>query len=56
MKIKMGLKKAATSKGMIGGALVFCLGAYMVIKGDHINGMLAVGFGLSLMGIRDKDE
>ena len=54
--IKMPLKKAVTSKGMIGGAIVVALGIYIVIQGDFTSGMLAVGGGLSLMGIRDKDD
>ena len=51
--IKMEPKKVIKSKGMLGGFLLIGVGMYMISKGDFNTGMLAIGNGLGIMGIRD---
>lgn len=47
-------KDMVKSKAMLGGLLLVGLGVYLVVKGNTEQGMLAVGNGLGIMGIRDK--
>lgn len=51
--IKMPVSEAVKSKGMIGGAIVVCLGLFLAYRGEYVLAVAAVGNGLSLMGIRD---
>jgi len=56
MKIKMGLKKSLTSKGMLGGYFMIGLGVYLIVDGRTEQGMGSIAIGFGLLGIRDKDE
>lgn len=49
----MNTKEIATSKGMFGGIVLIAAGAYMLWKGDGNLGIMAIGNGLGIMGIRD---
>jgi len=53
---RINAKAALKSKGIIGGLVVVALGIYMVYKSEYELGMLAVGNGLALLGIRDAQE
>lgn len=50
----MPIKQAVTSKGMIAGVFLMCLGTYVAISvGDVTGGMSIIGLGLGILGIRD---
>ena len=51
--MKTPINKAIKSKGMIGGAILIVAGAYIIYKGSYDLGMIAIGNGLGIMGIRD---
>jgi len=51
--IKTPLNKAVKSKGMLGGFFLIVVGVYLIYKGDTNTGMLAIGNGMGIMGIRD---
>ena len=53
MVIKMPIDKAAKSKGMLGGLILIGAGAYIIYAGNPELGLVAIGNGLGIMGIRD---
>lgn len=54
IKLKMPVKEAIQSKAMIAGIFLCGVGAYLIYKGDSTTGMLAIGNGMGIMGIRDS--
>jgi len=51
--INMTASDAVKSKGMLGGAFLAAVGLYLIYKGNMDLGMIAIGNGLGIMGIRD---
>jgi succinate-acetate transporter protein len=52
----MTVKQAVTSKEMLGGAVMIVAGIWFMATGQETGGLALVGFGMKVVGARDKAE